>query len=79
MIHFGVLATCALPDADSVYTDRALILALEATFTYGFWTIISINDYNVPLFQPSNVKQLEYKGLNKHTALAGGILEGLIP
>ena len=34
MIHFGVLTTCALPDADSVYADRALILALKATFNY---------------------------------------------
>lgn len=54
------MAASDLPAVTKVFHERALYLALEATFSYGFWTVISAKDYSVPVLQPLNVDSLEY-------------------
>ncbi|RYP59819.1 hypothetical protein DL769_008377 [Monosporascus sp. CRB-8-3] len=67
--------------SQDVLATRVLFLLLETTFQYGFWTMMSHKDYGVPMLQPSNAKQLEYRGLNSRPATceSSNIKDVLVP
>ncbi|KAK4084475.1 uncharacterized protein Triagg1_955 [Trichoderma aggressivum f. europaeum] len=75
----GLLAwTPVLPLPSSVPRRRLLVVALEATFTFLFWSMYSVNkDYNMGQCCPWPRESFSYGGLGSHSPLLEGIVGNL--
>lgn len=72
--HKGLLLWCPIPSSAELPTLRLLFLAVEAMFSFYFWTMQSPSkDYGMPDFCPWSKDMLSYKGLCSHSALWEGV------
>lgn len=72
--HKGLLCWIPKPSASLAPVSRLLFLALEATFTYMFWTLKAKNgDYGMGSLCLWDRRNLPYDGLCSHCSLNEGI------
>lgn len=72
--HKGLLMWCSLPSAAELPTLRLLFLAIEATFSFHFWTMQSpTKDYGMGGFCPWPKDAFSYRGLCSHNAMWEGV------
>ena len=74
--HSGLLCWAPNPRASKRILLRTLFMLLEAAFTMGFWSIISIKDYSMPNLCFWKVEDLDYGGLNSHFPIQEGVQDG---
>jgi hypothetical protein len=75
IVHKGLLCWIPKPTASNVPVQRLLFFALEATFTYMFWTLRARNrHYGMGHICLWDRKTLEYDECCSHCALNEGIL-----
>jgi hypothetical protein len=68
--NIGLLAWCPSPRAGLVPVLRCLFLALEATFSFGFWAMYSRDkDYGIGILCPWSREDIPYLGLCSHNPL----------
>ncbi|KAI9878454.1 MAG: Aconitate hydratase mitochondrial [Pleopsidium flavum] len=71
IVHKGLLSSTSIPSAAMVPILRVLFTALEATFTFVFWALLSKTNYGYGMADicPWARDTLEYDGLCSHSAL----------
>lgn len=74
IVHKGLLCWTTIPSAAQVPVVRVLFLALEALFTFTFWSLYTKkeNGYEMGHMCPWPRDSLEYDGLSSHNPLIEG-------
>jgi len=74
IVHKGVLAWAPLPSPANVPMFRLLFIAIEATFTFLFWSMRSKDkDYGMGVCCPWSQESFSYSGLCSHNPLTKGV------
>lgn len=74
IVHKGLLCWCPIPAAGIRFLVRALLIALEATFSFVLWAMRSrTKDYGMPYLYPWSLEDIEYDGCCTHSALLEAI------
>jgi len=75
--HTGLLLSCPIPSAADIPEVRLVMLALEAVFTFTFWTIFSLEkDFGYGTVSPWKRNSVEYHGCCTHNPFVEGIHGG---
>lgn len=75
IVHKGMIVWTPLPAAADVPRFRLLFVAVEAAFSFLFWTMYSrTKDYGMGSCCPWALKEFEYRGLCSHSSLTEGVV-----
>jgi hypothetical protein len=70
IVHKGILVSCSIPSAANIPKIRILLVAIEAAFSFMFWTMKSrTKDYGCVDLCPWDRDRLEWHGLCSHNPL----------
>jgi hypothetical protein len=70
IVHKGVLCSAPIPSASLRFLLRVLVIALECTFAWAFWAMVSRKWLGMHTLCRWPVASLEYSGCCSHSALS---------
>jgi cytochrome c553 len=77
IVHKGLLVWCPIPSATNVPKFRILFYAIEAAFSFMFWSMHSrTKDYGMSGCCPWDRALFSYGDLCSHSALTDGVIHG---